>query len=142
MKETGLTGEEPLPDEILPGERVALFEGAKRMITVNAYERNSVARQLCIKHHGAICVVCEFDFQERYGEHGKEFIQVHHLTPIAEIGERYEIDPIRDLWPVCPNCHAMLHRGPRLLTIEELKSMLLPWRSLINNSDEEKETNP
>ncbi len=124
LENTGLTGNEPLPNEIPLNEEKKLFEGAKRTITVNAYERNSKARQLCIKHYGTTCIICGFNFEKKFGEHGKGFIHVHHLTPLADIGEHYEIDPIKDLRPVCPNCHSMLHRDEPPLTIEELKTML------------------
>jgi 5-methylcytosine-specific restriction enzyme A len=124
LEETGLTDDEPFPEEIPTNEQEALFEGAKRTITVNAYERSNKARQLCIKHYGTTCIVCDFDFEEKFGEHGKGFIHVHHLTPISDIGEHYEIDPIKDLRPICPNCHSMLHRVEPPLTIEELKDML------------------
>jgi len=59
-----------------------------------------------------------------YGERGKGFIHVHHLRPLADVGEEYELDPIADLRPVCPNCHAMIHARPVTLTIEELRSLL------------------
>jgi 5-methylcytosine-specific restriction protein A len=124
LQETSLTGDEPFPDEIPTNEQNILFEGAKKTVIVNAYERNSKARELCIKHYGTICIVCDFDFEQKFGEHGKGFIHVHHLTPISEIGEHYEVDPVKDLRPVCPNCHAMLHKVEPSLTIEELKSMI------------------
>jgi 5-methylcytosine-specific restriction protein A len=125
LEETGFTGEEQYPDEIPIDNEESLFEGAKRTIIVNAYERNSKARQLCIEHYGTTCSVCNFEFEKKYGEHGKDFIHVHHLTPISDIGKHYEVDPIKDLRPVCPNCHAMLHRVEPTLTIEELKSLLI-----------------
>jgi 5-methylcytosine-specific restriction protein A len=100
-----------------------LFEGAKRTIIVNSYERNSLARRLCIGHYGTTCSVCNFDFVKEYGEIGNGFIHVHHLTRVADIGKTYEIDPIKDLRPVCPNCHSMLHSGKDALTIEELKNL-------------------
>jgi 5-methylcytosine-specific restriction enzyme A len=125
LEETRLTGEEQLPDEIPVDNEESLFEGAKRTIIVNAYERNSKARQLCIKHYGTTCSICNFEFEKKYGEHGKDFIHVHHLTPISDIGDHYEVDPVKDLRPVCPNCHAMLHTVIPPLTIEELKSMLI-----------------
>lgn len=113
-------------DEILAEEIPAeiielLFEGAKKIIVINAYERNPKARKLCIDYWKAICAVCEFDFEKKYGEIGKGFIHVHHLTPVSKIGEQYEIDPINDLRPVCPNCHSMLHRQEGILSIDELK---------------------
>lgn len=125
LQETGLTGDEQYPEEIPMDDQHGLFEGAKKTIIVNAFERNAKARQLCIMHYGSICIVCDFDFEKTYGELGKGFIHVHHLTPIADIGEHYEVDPIKDMRPVCPNCHAMLHRDEPPLTIEELKSLII-----------------
>lgn len=110
------------PDELEPGRRYV--EGAKKQIRVNAYERDPKARKACLKHHGYDCTVCRFNFQSRYGELGKDFIHVHHLKPVALTDGEYEIDPVADLRPVCPNCHAMLHRGDSVLSIEELKAKL------------------
>ena len=49
--------------------------------------------------------------------------EVHHIKPLSEINEEYEVDPINDLIPVCPNCHAMLHRQQNgiPMTVERLK---------------------
>ncbi len=110
------------PDEIPDDPHYP--EGAKTSVTVNRYERNSQARQKCIEHYGIRCCACAFDFEEAYGPRGAGFIHVHHLTPISSIGSEYEIDPIKDLRPVCPNCHAMIHFGERQLSIEELKQVL------------------
>ncbi len=59
-----------------------------------------------------------------YGQIGEGFIHVHHLKPLSEIGQEYEVDPIEDLRPVCPNCHAMLHRKKPPYTIEQLKDLI------------------
>ncbi|MEQ1486365.1 HNH endonuclease [Methyloglobulus sp.] len=109
------------PDEIQDADNY--YEGAKRTIAVNSYERNLKARRQCIALYHAICSVCEFDFEKKYGEIGSGFIHVHHLTPLEDIGEKYEVDPIKDLRPVCPNCHAMLHKKQPPYSIEELKSI-------------------
>jgi 5-methylcytosine-specific restriction protein A len=100
------------------------FEGASRKIVVNTYERDPRARKACIDHHGTACFVCAFDFGVFYGELGRGYIHVHHVIPLSEIGERYVVDPIHDLRPVCPNCHAMLHKHTDALTIEDLKIVL------------------
>jgi len=91
------------------GLEEVLVEGAKKIVEVNAYERNPVARAKCIEYHGCCCKICGIDFEKAYGDFAKGFIHVHHIKPIHEIGEEYEVDPINDLIPVCPNCHAMLH---------------------------------
>ncbi len=107
-------------DEIDPK---GLFEGAKKTITVNAYERNPEAREKCLAHYKHNCVVCGFHFLRTYGELGRGYIHVHHLKQLSEVGEEYEVDPIKDLRPVCPNCHSMLHRKRPALSIEELKEI-------------------
>lgn len=99
-------------------------EGTATQIIQTRYERNPFAREQCLKHFGYKCSVCKFDFAGYYGEIGKHFIHVHHLIRIASIKKKYALDPIKDLRPVCPNCHAMLHRQNPVLTIEELKSRI------------------
>ena len=85
-------------------------EGAKQTVQVNRYERNPEARAKCIEFHKARCKVCDMSFAETYGSFAKDFIHVHHKKPLYEISEQYEVDPKNDLIPVCPNCHAMLHK--------------------------------
>jgi 5-methylcytosine-specific restriction enzyme A len=110
------------PDELEAGHKYPV--GARKQIRVNAYERNSRARKACLNFYGFNCAVCELNFESKYGTLGKQFIHVHHLKPLALLDDVYELDAIADLRPVCPNCHAMLHRGESVLTIEELKSIL------------------
>lgn len=111
------------PDEIPAPENYA--EGAKKQVTVNSYERDPRARQACIDHHGTTCKCCGFDFEKVYGEHGKGFIHVHHIKPLHTVGEGYVVDPIVDMIPLCPNCHAMIHRGSEVLTLEGLREKML-----------------
>jgi 5-methylcytosine-specific restriction protein A len=123
LQELSLTGEfkktENLAEELSEQALKTLPEGAKKSIVVNAYERNPKAREECVQHYGTDCVVCGFNFGVAFGELGEGFIHVHHLTPLSSIGESYDVNPIQDLRPVCPNCHAMLHRK-KVLSIEEL----------------------
>jgi len=96
-------------------------EGTKVKVAINAYERNHKARAACIAHHGMSCSVCGFHFGETFGCLGEGFIHVHHVIPIGSIGEEYEVDPITDLIPICPNCHAMIHRVEPPLSVDQLK---------------------
>lgn len=100
------------------------IEGARKEVLVNVYERNKEARKECINYYGCKCTICDYDFKKVYGKIGEGFIHVHHLKPLSEINEGYKIDPIKDLKPVCPNCHAMLHRRVPPYTIDELKSII------------------
>lgn len=111
------------PDET-SGEH-NLVEGSSETVLVNVYERNGEARQRCLDHYGYQCIVCTFDFEAFYGDIGKNYIHVHHLRPLSEIREEYVVDPIVDLVPICPNCHAIVHRSRKALGIEELKNHLL-----------------
>ena len=97
------------------------MEGALRRVVSNKYERNTAARNRCVAHHGAICAVCEFVFVAAFGTIGQGFIHIHHLVPVASRSRRYRVDPVRDLIPVCPNCHAMLHKQDPPYGVDELK---------------------
>jgi len=113
-------------ERYIPFERSTLtlfgdyYEGTQRRVTLNKYERNARARGACIAFHGLNCAVCKMNFEEIYGLLGKGFIHVHHLVPVSSIGSEYSLDPINDLRPVCPNCHAMLHRRSPPLSVDEL----------------------
>lgn len=101
-----------------------LEEGNPTVIASKKYERNPVNRKLCLAVKGYNCSVCGLNFEKKYGEIGKDFIHVHHAIPLHLIGEEYKVDPIKDLYPVCPNCHNMLHRIDPPYSIEQLKEIL------------------
>jgi hypothetical protein len=111
-----------LPEEVPTGS--IYTEGSVQRILVNRYERDPHAREECIRHYGTACFVCGFDFGAVYGEVMMGFIHVHHLTPLSGLGADYEVDPIRDLRPVCPNCHAVLHRREPPYSPEEVQQFL------------------
>jgi len=111
-----------LPEEVSQYSKYS--EGSVKQIYVNVYERNLPARQKCIEYYGANCYVCGFQFARVYGKIGEGFIHVHHLKSLSEIGQEYEVDPIKDLRPVCPNCHSMLHRRKPAYSIEQLKNFI------------------
>jgi hypothetical protein len=118
---------EILDDSRIPEEVDAISEyeeGATRQITVNAYERDRKARKKCVDHYGKTCSVCDFDFENVYGKIGAGYIHVHHLRDLATIKTSYKVNPIKDLRPVCPNCHAMLHTETPAMGIERLKRIL------------------
>ncbi|MEO7299119.1 MAG: hypothetical protein ABI042_11160 [Verrucomicrobiota bacterium] len=113
-----------LPEEIEKEESHSLYEGAKRLIEVNAYERNPKARRECIAHYGSSCCICKFIFAEGYGQVGAGLIHVHHLRRLSQIAEEYRVDPVRDLRPVCPNCHAIIHKRKNPYSLEEVRKFL------------------
>jgi hypothetical protein len=108
-----------------------LLEGGEHSHEAKIFERNSLARKMCIKHYGYICQACEDDLTDKYGPLADEFIHVHHLEQISNQCGEYEINPTDDLNPVCPNCHAMLHRKSPPLSIDELKNIISKSRGSI-----------
>lgn len=114
---------EIFPDSI--DTTINAYEGLKKQVIVNKYERSSIARAECIKYNGSKCKVCEIDFIKVYGAIGEGFIHVHHIIPIHSIGKEYKIDYKNDLIPVCPNCHAMLHKkiDGNFLSVEKLREI-------------------
>ena len=123
-----------LADEVDTSEKHA--EGSVKTIQVNKYERSGKARQECINHYGPICTVCDFDFKKVYGPIGEGYIHVHHLKEISSIGEEYEVDPIEDLRPLCPNCHAMVHKksNGQTFTIAELSKLVKNQKNIFIES--------
>lgn len=109
-------------DEVISNE--ILLEGGLYRIAVNAYERNPKARRQCIAAHGTTCCLCGFNFGNVYGKVAEGYIHVHHLRPLAEIKAQYGVNPVKDLRPVCPNCHAVLHMRNPAYSINEVKAML------------------
>jgi len=122
LNRSAIIKEMPLAEEI--DTTKTYTEGVTRQVTVNVYERSAEARTICVNCYGPNCSICGFNFEKVYGEIGEGFIHVHHLKPLAEVGKGYELNPIRDLRPVCPNCHAMLHQRKPAYSIEELKAII------------------
>lgn len=111
-----------------PGSKIGVesplyLEGEARRVASTRYERNPHARKACIEHYGERCVVCEMDFGTVYGELGRGFIHVHHLDPVSQSKEARPVDPKKDLRPVCPNCHAMLHKKFPPIDVGELRKL-------------------
>lgn len=100
------------------------YEGSVRTISVNAHERSVAAREKCILHYGCICSVCGIILANVYGEIAQGHIHVHHLQQLADINAEDQVDPIQDLRPVCPNCHAMIHLKTPPYTIDEIMVLM------------------
>ena len=91
-------------------DTTGIREGSVRKVYVNAYERNQTARRQCIETYGCCCYACGFNFGKIYGSEFNGMIQVHHKVPLNTIGEEYEVDAVKDLVPLCPNCHFAIHK--------------------------------
>lgn len=114
-KATGLTAIAPAAD---------LFEGTAWPVELTTYERSPEARRQCIAYYGAACQACGLDYEEKYGVIGTGLIHVHHVTPISSISQEYQVDPVRDLVPLCATCHHVVHRREPPYTIPEIRQAM------------------
>lgn len=99
-------------------------EGAPVLRLSRQYERKKANRIRCLNHHGYSCVVCGFNFEERYGSLGAGFVEVHHIFPVASMPEGYRPDPRTEMVPLCANCHRMVHKSFPPLDPDELRRRL------------------
>ena len=102
-------------------------EGAVSQVCVTHYERNPEDRRKALERDNYECQVCHMKFIDTYGEIGKEYIEVHHLYPVCNMGENYQFDPLdpeRGLVCLCSNCHSMIHRGGHFEEIDGERKMV------------------
>lgn len=93
-------------------------EGKEFVKSVKVRERSRKLRDKAVQYYtvnGKIsCDICGFDFHDNYGELGKGYIEIHHKKPVYMIEsddqEKVMSEALKNLAPVCPNCHRMLHR--------------------------------
>ncbi len=118
----GEVGEsEELPDSISNGQEAKKYRWHRRA------ERNQKLSADAKKFHGSTCKVCGFNFEQRYGERGRGYIEAHHIVPFADLVKEPEpvtLDPKTDFVVVCANCHRMLHRTKPAILPDELKNLL------------------
>lgn len=112
-----------IPHEVLDGDELFLFEGAKKLTLTERVKRNNKARLECVQQHGYSCVACGFNFESTYGLLGRGFVEVHHLNMLANAEKERAVNPITDLVPLCSNCHRMVHRTDPMTSISMLKSI-------------------
>jgi 5-methylcytosine-specific restriction protein A len=101
-----------------------LSEGALKTVELTLYERNATARKLCIAHYGTTCQACGLNYEDKYGAIGADLIHVHHVTPLSAIGTAYQVDPTRDLIPLCATCHHVVHRRDPPYSVAEMRAAI------------------
>jgi hypothetical protein len=109
---------------VSPLNQQVYAEGSAYQVQLTRYERDRKARKKCLDHYGANCAICGFNFYVKYGFVAKDTIHVHHLTLIAELGHNYRIDPIKELRPVCANCHVIIHKRNPPYSIDDMMNMI------------------
>jgi hypothetical protein len=100
-------------------------EGEWQQVTVTLYERSRANRKACLDHYGPSCQACGMSFGDVYGELGTDYIHVHHEVPLHTLGGSQFVDPVKDMKPLCPNCHAMVHRIDPPMPVMVLREQLV-----------------
>jgi 5-methylcytosine-specific restriction enzyme A len=122
----GLVSREPQLYERADAEEDETSLGDEDLRQLREHKRVERNRKLAHRAklaHGYRCKACGFDFQERYGSIGREFIEAHHLTPLTEFkGQKLTLDPKRDFTVLCSNCHRMIHRTALVHGVEEFRA--------------------
>ncbi len=114
------------PNEESISDFVSKTEGKKKVVISVQAERDQSLRKAALRYHKYTCKVCEFNFFDKYGKWGENFIEVHHIRPLSSITSGQVLTNFKtDLTVVCSNCHKMIHKKKGItLTIEELKAKL------------------
>jgi len=102
-----------------------MFDGKRRQRFTTYYERNPKLRSKAIEIHGFKCMTCDFEFVNKYGARGSEYIEVHHLNPVSSLDEATPVDPKTEMAVICSNCHRMIHRKKdNTLSLDELREII------------------
>ncbi|MBD1814298.1 DUF3578 domain-containing protein [Microcoleus sp. FACHB-DQ6] len=101
------------------------FEDPTKYRLHRVTERNQTLSRKVKQLQGYECKACGFDFESRYGEIGRGYIEAHHNIPISNLsGAKIQLDPLNDFTVLCSNCHRMIHRIKPTPTLEEFKQKL------------------
>lgn len=124
-----------IPEDIEDFSTIIIEEGAVVWRTNAQRERSDWLRNYALQYfkthndNQISCIVCGFNFEETYGDHGHDFIEIHHKRPVSLMdveGEQQTLDQaLQNLVPLCSNCHRMIHRqSNHMLSIEELRELI------------------
>jgi 5-methylcytosine-specific restriction protein A len=98
-------------------------EGSLTRVETNRYERSRINRAICLDYYGFTCRGCGLLMNHMYGPLGEGVINVHHIVPVSEMGSSRVLDPIKDLIPLCPNCHTIVHKESPPISPEGLRKI-------------------
>lgn len=107
-------------------------EGVEHQYNLTKKERNPELRRKCIEYYKQMwnghirCLCCGFEFGKAYENVGDGYIEIHHVNPHHTFDGEHTVDPVKELIPLCSNCHSMIHRvkgAGECMTLENLKSL-------------------
>lgn len=113
-------GNEELDGEFPEGKIVERKHKARERNSQVIYNAKSNFKK---KHGKLFCEICNFDFENKYGELGKDFIEAHHTIAVSDMEAGHLTKP-NDIAMLCSNCHKMIHKRRPWLTMDNLKAIL------------------
>ncbi|KAF0139901.1 MAG: HNH endonuclease family protein [Stygiobacter sp.] len=115
-------------DELNTQSFLEVSEGNQKLVSHIYKERNQkivkLKKDYVLRVLGKLeCEACGFNFENQYGELGKDFCEVHHKKAVAEY-EHGDITTLDDLSILCANCHRMIHKTSPLMDINDFRLVL------------------
>lgn len=107
-----------------PDQAEGYVEGERQKREVWFFTRNPKLMGEAKAFHGVICQACGFDFKAVYGSRGEGYIECHHRDPLAEQGGIAQSTLVSNVAVLCSNCHRMIHRNRKAISVEELKTII------------------
>jgi len=104
-------------------EKEKAIEGKKYKSEQTFRSRNRSLINAKKENSDYTCEICGFNFKEKYGDLGEEYIVAHHLELISNRKEPSKTS-LDDIVLLCENCHAMIHKENPPLTPKELKQKI------------------
>ncbi len=100
------------------------IDGRRQYRRHRTLERNQKLSKKAKGIHGTTCKACGIAMEHIYGEAGRDYIEAHHLVPLAKVATEGGIrrDPNLDFTVLCPNCHRMIHKlgAPPLIQFQAM----------------------
>jgi hypothetical protein len=121
LQDAGVEADETLQVTMVKEQYV---EGALIDVVMRMHERSPAARAACLSEYGYTCFACKVNLRSVYAGLPVEVIHVHHEEPLSSATGQREVDPITEMKPVCPNCHAVIHSRTPPYSIAEVVAML------------------
>lgn len=111
---------------------LVIEEGYTKFVQVKTKTRSRKLVMAAKEHYSVdgkiYCSACNFNFEDFYGEFGRNYIEIHHLEPIFAREDNFEqsiAEALNNVVPVCANCHRIIHKkNDQLLSIPSLQELI------------------
>ncbi|MFQ6612321.1 MAG: HNH endonuclease [Fidelibacterota bacterium] len=111
-------------EEHLPGDYEDGVFGLDQIPPMRNLRRNRRIVREAQARYSAVCEACGDNLMKKYGLLGKGYVQFHHRKPLGD-NPNPQLSSWKDLAPLCPNCHAMIHRTNPTMPVEQFKKEII-----------------